>query len=101
MAGPTFRGGQGFGRRTPCAGWMGDRPVKGRSWRFGVWAVAVALTGCGGGTEDGAGSGTSGSGRATRADSGVPKLLFITNSNADWWNAVEKGMHDGAKELGA
>jgi ribose transport system substrate-binding protein len=30
-----------------------------------------------------------------------PKLLFITNSNADWWNAVEKGMHDGAAEFGA
>jgi ribose transport system substrate-binding protein len=27
------------------------------------------------------------------------KLLFVTNSNADWWNAVEKGMFDGAKEF--
>jgi ribose transport system substrate-binding protein len=23
------------------------------------------------------------------------KLMFVTNSNADWWNAVEKGMKDG------
>ncbi len=30
-----------------------------------------------------------------------PKLLFITNSNADWWNAVEKGMLDGGEKFGA
>jgi ribose transport system substrate-binding protein len=28
-------------------------------------------------------------------------LIFITNGNSDWWNAVEKGMYDGAKEFGA
>jgi ribose transport system substrate-binding protein len=27
--------------------------------------------------------------------------MFITNSNSDWWNAVEKGMTDGAKKFGA
>jgi ribose transport system substrate-binding protein len=27
--------------------------------------------------------------------------LFITNSNADWWNAVERGMLDGGAEFGA
>jgi len=27
--------------------------------------------------------------------------MFVTNSNADWWNAVEKGMEDGGKEFGA
>ncbi len=27
-------------------------------------------------------------------------LRFVTNSNADWWNAVEKGMNDGGKEFG-
>ena len=27
--------------------------------------------------------------------------MFITNSNGDWWNAVEKGMEDGGKEFGA
>jgi len=27
--------------------------------------------------------------------------LFITNSNADWWNAVEKGMQDGGEKFGA
>ena len=30
-----------------------------------------------------------------------PRLLFITNSNSDWWNAVEKGMLDGGAEFGA
>src|SRR5690606_24122836 len=28
------------------------------------------------------------------------RLLFVTNSNADWWNAVEKGMQDGGEEFG-
>jgi ribose transport system substrate-binding protein len=27
--------------------------------------------------------------------------LFISNSNADWWNAVEKGMADGGAKFGA
>lgn len=27
--------------------------------------------------------------------------MFITNSNSDWWNAVESGMNAGAKEFGA
>ena len=35
------------------------------------------------------------------AASSGPRLLFITNSNADWWNAVETGMKDGGKEFGA
>lgn len=30
-----------------------------------------------------------------------PRLIFVTNSNADWWNAVEKGMEDGGKAFGA
>jgi ribose transport system substrate-binding protein len=27
--------------------------------------------------------------------------MFITNGTSDWWNAVEKGMRDGAQEFGA
>jgi len=27
--------------------------------------------------------------------------MFITNGTSDWWNAVEKGMNDGAKKFGA
>ena len=30
-----------------------------------------------------------------------PRLMFITNSNSDWWNAVEKGMKDGGEKFGA
>src|SRR5205823_2633901 len=30
-----------------------------------------------------------------------PRLMFVTNSNSDWWNAVEKGMLDGAAKFGA
>ncbi len=37
---------------------------------------------------------------AIKPVTGPIKLLFITNSNADWWNAVEKGMQDGGKEAG-
>jgi ribose transport system substrate-binding protein len=31
----------------------------------------------------------------------TPRLVFITNSNSDWWTAVETGMKDGGKEFGA
>jgi ribose transport system substrate-binding protein len=71
-------------------------------------AVASLLAGCGGGTSDEAGSAATGStatpssgGTAAVKAGGQVKLLFITNSNADWWNAVEKGMTDGAKQFGA
>jgi len=30
----------------------------------------------------------------------MPKIVFVTNSNSDWWNAVEKGMQDGGKAFG-
>lgn len=36
---------------------------------------------------------------ALAPQAGKPRILFITNSNADWWNAVEKGMLDGGKEF--
>jgi ribose transport system substrate-binding protein len=60
------------------------------------------LAGCGGGGGEatpgapglspagGAGQGSSGSG---------PRLMFISNSNSDWWTAVEKGMIDGGKKF--
>ncbi|MEO6809851.1 MAG: substrate-binding domain-containing protein [Isosphaeraceae bacterium] len=66
-----------------------------RCWVF--WALTGLLlplwAGCGGGP---AGTGP----EAGRDQGAGPKLLFITNSNADWWNAVEKGMDDGGKEFG-
>lgn len=62
-------------------------------WRNGAVAAALAalatVAGCGGG----------GSATAPPSADG-PKVVFITNSNADWWNAVEKGMQDGGAEFG-
>ncbi len=49
---------------------------------FAALLAVASIAGCGGG-----GSG------------GGPKILFVTNSNADWWNAVEKGMLDAGKQL--
>jgi ribose transport system substrate-binding protein len=64
--------------------------VRRGAWGLGAWLVIGMATGCGDG-----GTGRSG---PTRVSTG-PKLLFITNSNADWWNAVEKGMADGGTEF--
>src|SRR4051794_40472136 len=63
-----------------------------RWWVAGLAALGLA-TGCGRtGSTTGSAEGGPGSG---------PRLMFITNSNADWWNAVEKGMKDGAAKFGA
>lgn len=69
----------------------------------------AALAGCSGTTEDVKDKGYAGGGSASAKTARVTptvkpvkgpiKLLFITNSNADWWNAVEKGMKDGGKEV--
>lgn len=72
-----------------------------RGWvaRGAVLALALGIVGCG---DSGAGSG--GTGAETPANggkaAGKTHLVFVTNSNADWWNAVEKGMLDGGKEFG-
>jgi ribose transport system substrate-binding protein len=47
----------------------------------------------------GAGCGGNTSGTAPGKGPGI-KLLFITNTNSDWWNAVEKGMTDGGAKFG-
>lgn len=60
------------------------------------------LAGCGGGTGgDGSQAPAAAPGAAAGAGASGPRLLFITNSNADWWNAVEKGMQDGGEKFGA
>src|SRR5262249_19243615 len=37
----------------------------------------------------------------SKADAQGPRLVFVTNSNSDWWTAVEKGMTDGGQKFGA
>jgi ribose transport system substrate-binding protein len=66
---------------------------------------AIACAGCGDATSSGGGNaaatpGAGGPTSARRADPG-PRLIFITNGSSDWWNAVEKGMTDGAAEFQA
>ncbi len=76
-----------------------------RAWR-GLPFLLMVISGCGDTAAPPAGGPAGGSaapapgGGASKSASG-PRLLFITNSNADWWNAVEKGMEDGGKEFGA
>lgn len=80
------------------------------SWkRSGVGYGLVAgicgamLLGCGGSTEESSTATVAGSPTAGAAPKGANdlKFIFVTNSNADWWTAVETGMKDGGKEFGA
>lgn len=78
----------------------------GRGARGLVAASALwVLAGCGNEQTPNAGSpnpnpsGATAKGAAGSAQG--PRLIFITNSNSDWWSAVEKGMFDGGKEFGA
>jgi len=65
--------------------------------------LALTTVGCGGGSSDGAPGSARGSPAGSKTSSGGsgPRLMIVTNGNSDWWNAVEKGMDDGAKEFGA
>ncbi len=72
---------------------------------LGLLAASLFFPGCGGGE---AHLGHRGIGRrdgvrppAEAGGGKGPRLLFITNSNSDWWNAVEKGMQDGGEKFGA
>lgn len=72
-----------------------------RPWSRGLTLALAFLAGCGGGGDESSAptaQGQPGGGPASTPGA-RPKLLFITNSNADWWNAVEKGMRDGGKEF--
>jgi ribose transport system substrate-binding protein len=61
----------------------------------------MLAAGCGGTADH---SGTSGpqasSPGSSGTSTGAPRLLFVTNGNSDWWNAVEKGTTDAGKEFG-
>ena len=58
----------------------------------------LACSGCGDGSPDGGGASGSPGGGGGASGSG-PRLMFITNGTSEWWNAVEKGMNDGAAEF--
>ena len=58
----------------------------------------IGVAGCGDSAKDDSGKSSPTAGGSS--PSGRPKIVFVTNSNADWWNAVEKGMEDGGKEFG-
>jgi ribose transport system substrate-binding protein len=65
-----------------------------------VWVGLGLMAGCGpASTPGGAGGTGTADGGSSKSASG-PVLAFVTNSNADWWNAVETGMQDGGKEFG-
>ena len=59
----------------------------------------LACTGCGDGAPEGSSGPGAGGASASSASGSGPRLRFITNGTSDWWNAVEKGMHDGAAEF--
>lgn len=63
-----------------------------RAWRGHLFVLLTAVAGCGD---------TAGPEVPSAKSAAGPRLIFVTNSNADWWNAVEKGMEDGGKEFGA
>lgn len=69
---------------------------------LGVLTTALLLCGCGGGGNE-SNAVAPGSSTGTSPAAGKPgglRFIFVTNSNADWWNAMEKGMQDAATELG-
>ncbi|MCA1686901.1 MAG: substrate-binding domain-containing protein [Planctomycetia bacterium] len=63
------------------------------------WLGLVA--GCGGGGGGTASPGAPGSSADGAGAGKGPRLVFISNSNSDWWGAVEKGMKDGGEKFGA
>lgn len=69
---------------------------------LGILSLAFLLCGCGGGgnVDNAAPVLTAGGTAAPAAKPGGLRFIFVTNSNADWWNAMEKGMKDAAAQLG-
>jgi ribose transport system substrate-binding protein len=60
--------------------------------------LGAVASGCGGNGSTGE-AGSNGKSQPIGPDG--PKLVFISNTNSDWWSAVEKGMEDGGAEFGA
>ena len=71
---------------------------------LGLITSAINLAGCGGGGDSAApapsGAPSAANSATAPAKGGKMRIIFVTNSNADWWNAMEKGMQDAATELG-
>jgi ribose transport system substrate-binding protein len=66
-----------------------------------VFVSLLACAGCGDSSPtSSSGPGSSGVGTSSASGSG-PSMIFVTNGTSDWWNAVEKGMNDGAAEFKA
>jgi ribose transport system substrate-binding protein len=63
-------------------------------------SLGLLLAGCSGGGTDSPSDGPASQGRTSASAGTGPRLIFITNSNSDWWNAVEKGMQDAGAEFG-
>jgi len=79
----------------------GDAVIRTSRWRILRLATLLAvIAGCGGEPERGPEQPLGGGAPARPAIAKRPKLLFITNTIGDWWNAVEKGMEDGGKAFG-
>jgi ribose transport system substrate-binding protein len=77
-----------------------------RRYAGSLFLVSIlACAGCGDDTSGGGGNPSatpaSGGPASARPSDGGPRLIFITNGSSDWWNAVEKGMTDGAAEFKA
>jgi ribose transport system substrate-binding protein len=70
------------------------------AWRLGV-GVVLCVAGCGGAETESASAPGGASAKEASASGKGPRLMFVTNSNSDWWNAVEKGMLDGGEKFGA
>jgi ribose transport system substrate-binding protein len=68
-----------------------------------LFLLVLSSVGCGGGSSDGTPGSAGGSPAGSKTSSGGsgPRLMVVTNGSSDWWNAVEKGMNDAAKEFGA
>lgn len=69
---------------------------------LGLFLTIGLVAGCGGGPTTGTGEMGTGGG-AGPSDSGVKPggrhhFLFVSNTTADWWLAVEKGMKDGGQD---
>ena len=76
--------------------------MKTRPYQATLLLVTIlACAGCGEENGSPSGSPEAAGGSSSQGSGSGPRLMFITNGSSDWWNAVEKGMIDGAAEFKA